>query len=279
MLPSRAHTRAVIRVWLRASLTGLVLGALAGVTAASPMDSGEALRASQAAIGRSIGDHRFTDQGGRPLQLAELRGRPLVISYIYTSCAFICPTLTASLAEVVKVARETLGQDSFSVVTVGFDTRIDTPEQMRLHAAERGIIDPGWYFLSADQATVDRLAAEIGFSYAATGGGFDHLTQVTIVDSAGRVYQQVYGPEFQPPMIVDPLKRLALGMPMTERPLADFLSRVRLICTSYDPKSGRYRFDYSLILEIAIGLSCAILVFGFVFRAWRQNQTTSAPRP
>jgi protein SCO1/2 len=100
----------------------------------------------------------------------------------------------------------------------------------------------------------------------------------SIVDDEGRVYQQVYGPEFETPMIVDPLKRLALGNRTPERPVADFLNRVRLLCTSYDAKSGRYRFDYSLILEIAIGLSCALVVAIFVLRSWRQSRTTVLPR-
>ena len=78
-----------------------------------------------------------------------------------------------------------------------------------------------------------------------------------------------------PPMIVDPLKKLALGVTTPERPLAGFLNKVRLLCTSYDPKSGRYRFDYSLPLEIAIGLSCTIGVALFVLRAWRQGQHSS----
>lgn len=243
---------------------------------AQGLDGDTALRRSQDAIGRTVGDYRFTDQAGRPLGLASLRGRPVVVSYIYTSCAFICPTITTNLAGVVRLARETLGEDAFSVVTVGFDTRVDTPEQMRLHAAGRGIDDPRWFFVSGDQATVDALADDIGFSYAPAGGGFEHLTQVTIVDAGGRVYTQLYGPEFPPPSLVDPLKRLAIGMPITERPLAGLVSKVRLLCTSYDPKSGRYRFDYSLVLEIAIGLSCAVVVLGLCARAWRQGR--GAPR-
>lgn len=256
---------------LAAAWLALGVAATTATALADGLDPDEAMRLSQAAVGRTVGDYRFTDGAGRALQLSALRGRPVVVSYIYTSCAFICPTITTSLASVVRVAREALGEDAFSVVTVGFDTRVDTPEQMGRYAAERGIADPRWHFVSADQATVDALAADIGFSYAPTGGGFDHLTQVTILDGGGRVYEQLYGPEFQPPMLVDPLKKLALGTVSSERPLADFISRVRLICTSYDPKSGRYRFDYSLILEAAIGLTCTIAVLGFVWRSWRQS--------
>lgn len=260
----------------RALLPSLLLLATGLTAAEGPLDPDEALRRSQAAIGGTVADHRFVDHRGQDLQLGALRGRPVVLSFIYTSCAFICPTITTSLARVTDIARETLGKDRFTVVTVGFDVRNDTPQALRRYAAERGIEAPDWYFASGDQATVDALADETGFSYVPLAGGFDHLTQVTILDADGRVYRQVYGPEFQPPMIVDPLKRLALGMAVGEQPMADFLSRVRLICTSYDPKSGRYRFDYSLILEIAIGVSCALAALAFVVHTWRQMRATRA---
>lgn len=264
---------------LLASLLGLITGAAGGqVPPAGPVDPDQAMRLSQAAIGQTVGDHWLIDTGGRPFELAQLRGRPFIISYIYTSCAFVCPTLTSRLAAVVDVAREALGAASFAVVTVGFDTAVDTPERMGRYAAERGIAVPGWHFLSGDPVTVKQLAREIGFAYAPAAGGFDHLAQVTIVDGNGRIYGQVYGPDFEPPMIVDPLKRLALGITTPERPLADFLNKVRLLCTSYDPKSGRYRFDYSLLLEIAIGLSCTIGIAAFVLHAWRQARPSSVPR-
>ncbi len=264
--------------------SGLVLSGLLAIAGASlaaaagPIDPDEALRLSQAAVGRTLGDYRFTDQDNRPLDLAGLRGRPVVVSFIYTSCAFVCPTLTTSLARSVEMARELLGPDSFSVVSLGFDTSVDTPEQMRHYAGERGISVPGWYFASGDEATVARFARDVGFSYAPLAGGFDHLAQVTIIDAGGRVYRQVYGPDFGPPMIVDPLKKLALGSTTPERPVADFFDKVRLICTSYDPRSGRYRFDYSLLLEIAIGLSCAIGFTVFAVRAWRQGRASSGQR-
>lgn len=246
---------------------------------AQVLDEAEALQVSQAAIGRQVGNHRFIDQRGQPFELAKLAGRPVLVSYIYTSCPFICPTLTTSLARMVRIARDTLGTDNFSVVTVGFDTRVDTPEQMRRYAQERRIDDPHWHFLSGDEASVAALAEEIGFLYVPMAGGYDHLNQVTVINAAGRVHQQVYGAEFQPPMIVDPLKRLALGSAVSASPVSDIISRVRLICTSYDPKSGRYRFDYSLVIEVAIGVTSSLAVFIFVLRSWRQGRGNPRLRP
>lgn len=272
----RPHRRPASRTWRSLVLPGLL--AMAGTSkgaGAGPIDPDEAYRLSQAAIGRTLGEYRFTDQDNRPLDLARLRGRPLVVSFIYTSCAFVCPTLTTSLARSVEMAREVLGPDSFTVVSLGFDTRVDTPAQMRQYATERGISVPGWYFASGDEPTVARFARELGFAYAPLAGGFDHLAQVTIIDQDGRVHRQVYGPEFDPPMIVDPIKRLSLGIATPERPVADFLDKVRLICTAYDPRSGRYRFDYSLLLEIGIGLSVTIGFAVFAVRAWRRDRPCS----
>jgi protein SCO1/2 len=242
-----------------------------------PIDRDVAFALSQGALGRVTGDEVFTDQNGTSLRLTQLRGHPVIVNFVYTSCAFICPTLTSHLAAGVRAARETLGRDAFAVVTIGFDTQTDTPEHMRRFASERGISLPGWYFVSADEFAVKQLARDTGFSYQRAAGAFDHIAQVTILDRDGRVYRQIYGDDFEPPLIVDPLKRLALGAPALDRSFTGLLEKIRLLCTSYDPKNGRYRFDYSLILEIAIGLSCSVGLAAFILRSWRHGRGGAAP--
>jgi len=234
-----------------------------------PIDPIAAVRISQAAIGRTVSDYRFIDSENHSLQLGSLRGKPVILNFVYTSCAFVCPTLTTRLKQVSGLATETLGGDAFSLLTIGFDSDHDTPSRMREFALARRIDAKNWHFVTADTATIKALARDVGFQFAPVAGGFDHLAQLTVLDSRTRVYAQVYGPEFEAPSLIDPLKRLALGIPVTERPLADLLRKARLLCTTFDPKTGRYTFDYSLILEIAIGLSLLLGVAGILFRSWR----------
>ena len=236
---------------LLAAATFLV-GSGAPAVAAAP-GQGEILRTSQAAIGRTLGGYLLTTAQGEPLTLEQLRGRPVVLSLVYTSCYYICSGLTLRLRETVKVARAALGAQSFSVVTVGFDTPNDTPERMRLYARERGVEQPGWYFASSDAASMERLVRDVGFTYFASAKGFDHVTQTTIIDRDGRVVLQVYGEDFAPPLVVEPLKRLVWGKGLEQSPVEGLLNRVKLVCTIYDPTSGRYRFDYSLIVELIAG--------------------------
>ncbi len=254
----------------------LLLGLTCAVTAAAEApaaapDESAALAASQAAIGRQLGDYPFIDQNGQPLRLSSLRGKPVVLSLVYTSCFRICSGLTLHLRDVVSEAQRALGPDTFTVLTVGFDTPNDTPERMRLYAEERGAQMQGWHFASADAATVERLARDVGFTYRRSPKGFDHITQTTIIDGSGHVVLQVYGQDFMPPSLVEPLKRLARGREIERGTLDGLLRSVKLFCTIYDPASGRYRFDYSIVADAIAGLLALGMVAIVIAVSWRNS--------
>ncbi len=254
--------------WLLALLLIVLLTVAA--TARETDRATQAVEASRAALGNTVPDVVLQGTDGAPLRLSAFRGKPLLITLVYTSCADVCPTLIETLYPAVERAQSALGQDSFSVLTVGFDVRTDTPERMRLMARSRGVDLPNWRFLSADQENLDALARALGFAFYARAGGFDHLAQVSVVDGQGRLYQQVYGAIFEPPVIVEPLKDLVFGRYRPVTSLQGIVDRIKLFCTVYDPNSGRYIFDYSLFAGIAIGLMCLGLVLALLIREWRR---------
>jgi protein SCO1/2 len=237
-------------------------------------DAKAALATSQAAIGRQLEDISLRDRSGKAVQLAGYRGKPLVISVIYTSCYHICPTTTQHLAKVVQTARAALGEDSFRVVTIGFDTAKDNPEAMRSFARQQGVDLPGWDFLSTDEASMARLAKNIGFLYFASPKGFDHLMQATVVDANGKIYRQVYGMTFDTPLLVEPLKELVLGEKPGESVFAGLWSKVKLFCTTYDPANDRYRLDYSLFIGMFIGLLIIASAVFYLVRELRRGRAS-----
>jgi protein SCO1/2 len=251
-------------------------GAAGEAVASSVLDRDEALRISQAAIGRRVSDHRLLDRNGRTARFGDFRGRPLVVNLIYTSCYHSCSVSTRYLGEIVEVAREALGENAFSVATIGFDGANDRPGRMAVYAARQGIDAPDWFFLSGDANTLQALVDELGFTYAASPKGFDHMAQVSLIDGNGRVYRQIYGDRFEPPALVEPLKELIWGLDPTAGTLDRWTNNVRLFCTIYDPSTGRYRFDYSIFVAIIIGSLCLAAIAVFIVRAWREN---SSPLP
>ena len=223
----------------------------------------EALQRSQDAIGNQLGNYALTDEKGHALSLHELRGKPLVLSMIYTSCYQICPMTTRHLAKVVDKARSALGHDSFNVAVLGFDAYNDSPQAMIQFARKQGIEDRGWYLLSASPDTINALSKELGFEFFSSPNGFDHITQATVIDAGGRVYRQVYGEVFDTPLLVEPLKELVLGQPQPNQTLlSELINKVRFFCTTYDPARDAYHFDYSLFIGMAIGAS--IILIGII---------------
>ena len=246
----------------------LVLVALTG--AAQEYDKDSALAVSQAAIGTRLGDYRLRDVRGQVFELGQLAGRPLVVSMIYTSCHHVCPTITRNLARNVEVAREALGENAFSVVTIGFDWQVDSPERMRQFAAGQGVDDvDGWYFLAADAATIDALSENLGFLFFPSAKGFDHLVQTTIVDRNGMIYRQLYGVDIDTQVLVEPLKELVFDAPRSAGLIEHWVSTFKLFCTVYDPNSDRYRFDYSILTTIVVGLLCLGAIATFIIHEWR----------
>ena len=226
-------------------------------------DYDAALAFSQASINNQVTDFRFVNGEGQSVNLSDFRGKPLVVSMIYTSCYQICPMTTRHLSKVVEKARETLGHDSFNVAIIGFDTQVDTPAAMQYFANKQGISDKGWHLLSVRQSDVKALATETGFLFETSSNGFDHLIQATILDADGKVYRQVYGQAFETPKLVDPLIELVLGRPSpVDSLLSNLGSKIKLFCTTYDPVRDGYYFDYSLFIGMFIGASI-ILYTGF----------------
>jgi protein SCO1/2 len=253
---------------------GCVTTAAVAEEIAAPYNADDALSRSQAAIGQPLQPLVLQDSNGLPFELQQLQGKPVLVSLIFTSCYHVCPAITRHLANTVRDARAALGEDSFYVLTIGFDTPNDTPTAMSSFARAQKIQDPGWWFLSADATTLATLTENLGFSYFPTPRGFDHINQVTLIDREGKIYQQVYGAAFELPALVEPLKELVFNRPRSGVPLATSLvDRIRLFCTVYDPATGRYRFDYSLFVQIAVGG-----IFLLALGTWWLRETLKARR-
>ncbi len=234
-------------------------------------DRSEALDISQGAIGRQLENYTLRDTDGQPFAISELRGKPLVVSMIYTSCHHVCPTITTNLHRKIEIAQEALGEDAFTVITVGFDWRVDTPDRMREFESRLGMANvSNWHFLATEAGIVDELSDNLGFLFYPSAKGFDHLAQATVVDADGRIYRQVYGVDVETTAIVEPLKELVFNTPRSAGLVDHWVSTFKLFCTVYDPNSDRYRFDYSIFTAIVVGLLSLGLVGVFIVKEWRR---------
>ena len=248
------------------------------------LNEAAALRAAQAAIGRPLPDLVLLDRQGRSVKLSDYRGKPLLVSFIYTGCFQICPTQTRALLQAVQGLERTLGEHQFNIVSIGFNQPFDSPEAMRSFARQHLIEHRNWEFLSPPREAVAQLTNTFGFSYVATPAGFDHVLGVTVVDAAGRIHAQVFGDRLRADQLGEPLRQLLLGtLPAATSTLAAVVERVRILCTVYDPETGEYRYDYKLIFELIGGALFFFSVAIYLFLEWREQRrarrsSCTAPR-
>src|SRR3974390_1655632 len=228
----------------------LIAPAAAAEPETSRLDPPAAVGTGERAGGRSLGNYKLIDSGGAPFWLQDYRGKPLVISLVYSACSSICPATTQHLIDAMTEAGLVFGLDRFAVLTVGFDARNDTVPRMAQFASVQGIKFANWRVASGDAATTEALLNDLGFSYRAVAGGFDHPTQTTILDRNGKIYRHVYGEDFPLPIFMEPMKDVVYGT-STSFSFSGIFDRIRFICTAYDPGSRRYRVGFGLIFGAA----------------------------
>jgi protein SCO1/2 len=227
-------------------------GANAGLTLTT-LNEKTAFALSQSVIGKPVSDFVLLDRQGKPVELARYRGRPLLVNFIYTACFQVCPTTTRNLHKAVLDTVAVMGAERFNIISIGFNQPFDSPQALKDFSVQHGLNLPNWEFLSPSPAILDSLTANFGFSYAATTAGFDHLNQITMVDAEGKIVKQVYGEKFTARDLAEPLKLLIAGssIPSESGTLKEIMERVRILCSVYDPVSGRYRTNYSVYFMIA----------------------------
>ena len=89
-----------------------------------------------------------------------LKGKTVLINFAFTTCAGVCPPMTANLAKVQQFLGDRVGRD-INMITISVDPAIDTPESLKKYA-EKFKVKPGWYFLTGKKENVDWVLHKVG---------------------------------------------------------------------------------------------------------------------
>src|SRR6266478_1490607 len=106
-------------------------------------------------------DFALLDQDGAGFTLASLRGKVVVVTFIYTRCNQACPLLTTKMAS----AQERLGADFGSrvhFVSISVEPEVDTPAVLRAYAKAHSANLAGWSFLTGSPSAVEDVESSYG---------------------------------------------------------------------------------------------------------------------
>lgn len=100
----------------------------------------------------------LTDQNGTKVSLASLKGKPVLVDFVYTSCSGPCPMLTAKFAATARRLGSELGRQ-VTMVTITLDPEHDTPQALKEYARQQGADRPGWLFLTGTPGQIEQVLA------------------------------------------------------------------------------------------------------------------------
>ena len=130
-------------------------------------------------------DFRLTDQFGKQVSLSQFRGKPVVLTFLFTHCPNVCP-LTAEKLHMTMLA---LGNDAqrVAVLAVTTDPKRDTLASALVFSQVHHM-EEYWHFLIGPHDTVARvwssysIYAQTGSTYATT----THTLALYVIDKQGR---------------------------------------------------------------------------------------------
>jgi protein SCO1/2 len=133
----------------------------------------------------------LTDQDGRAMSLADFKGFATAVTFIYTRCPLpqYCPLLDRRFAEAQQlVASDPALAGKIRLLSVSFDPKFDRAEVLQAHARKLHADPAVWRFATADEAIVDRFAAEFGVNVIReTDGSITHNLRTAVIDPSGHV--------------------------------------------------------------------------------------------
>ncbi|MEL6178537.1 MAG: SCO family protein [Myxococcota bacterium] len=105
----------------------------------------------------------FVDQLGQPIGTEQLKGRPWVASFAFTSCPTSCPPLMEAQASLQKKVAQWAGkgeQAPVTLVTITVDPVTDTQERLKTYGERYGADPKLWRFARGDYTTMAALVTE-----------------------------------------------------------------------------------------------------------------------
>ena len=130
-------------------------------------------------------------QSGARIGLADLRGKWLLVDFIYTRCPTYCLALGSEFAQLQDRLAGPIAQGRVQLVSISFDPERDTPPQLAAYLQRSGDRGRGWLAARPiDSRGLEQLERAFGITVIAdTMGGYTHNAAIHLVDPRGRLVE------------------------------------------------------------------------------------------
>ena len=130
-------------------------------------------------------DFVLVNQDNQSFDSTRLRGKVIVLNFIFTTCTDVCPIFTANLAQLQRKLNDRYGADLF-FVSVTTDPQVDSPQVLRAYAQRYGADFKNWAFLTGSEAQLKPVWRGFGVRVINKARGLvQHTSLTTAIDRQG----------------------------------------------------------------------------------------------
>ena len=135
----------------------------------------------------------WQDDRGNTFQLAELRGRPVVISMFFASCEGVC-VITRDDLKAIEASLPAATRERTAFVLVTLAPERDSAAVLKAYRAEHGLAEKRWTLLRGSAQATAALATRLSIGYGRDAAGlFRHASQIVVLDETGKIISQQDG--------------------------------------------------------------------------------------
>ena len=204
--------------YIRRSVLTLLLVSLSAAAWAHSLKDLETLLGDKEkylqSVDKAAPDFALQDADGKPVRLSDMRGKVVVLHFIYAGCPDVCPLHADRIAEIQSMVNQTPMKAQVQFVTITTDPKNDTPDVLRAYGEQHRLDPANWVFFTTGagqpEDTTRKLAEQFGHKFMKQEGGYQvHGIVTHVIDKEGRWRANFHGLKFEPTNLVVFINALA----------------------------------------------------------------------
>jgi protein SCO1/2 len=167
--------------------------------------------ASRLAVIQPAPNFKLTTQSDKPLQVSDLKGNVLLVSFIFTTCSGSCPATTSRMVQIQQelTRRGDLKDGKVHLLSITVDPARDTPQKLRDYMKLYDADPASWTMLTGSADDVTKTLTAWGmWAKPAANGQMDHPSRVFLVDKQGRIREIYHLGFLKPAWVVEDIELL-----------------------------------------------------------------------
>mgnify|MGYP001161909759 CR=1 FL=1 len=97
----------------------------------------------------------FTNQDGRTVTEADIKGKVYVTEYFFTTCGSICPIMNTNMRDIYEAYKH---EDGFRILSHTCDPDVDNPQRLKQYADSLQVNTDRWWFLTGRKDSLYNMA-------------------------------------------------------------------------------------------------------------------------